>query len=190
MEFFDVLDEQGKKTGEIIERNEAHKKGICHRVIQVWVINSKNELLLQKRSANKDSCPNMWYVSLGGHIESNEDNYQTIIREFAEELGLDISNQIDKVKYLYTFKEIVVLNNGQFIDNEFYDVYLFKMDLDPDTLILQEDEVSEVKFIGYNEFKQAVINKDQSLWIHDEGFSRLFNYLDNYINGYLFYNKN
>ncbi|WMJ86045.1 NUDIX hydrolase [Anaerocolumna sp. MB42-C2] len=96
-EYFDVLDEQGNKTGDIIERKEAHKKGICHRVIQVWVINSKNELLLQKRSANKDSCPNMWYVSLGGHIESKEDNRQTIIREFSEELGLDISNQIDEV---------------------------------------------------------------------------------------------
>ena len=57
-------------------------------------------------------------------------------------MSLDISNQIDKVKYLYTFKEIAVLNNGQFIDNEFYDVYLLKMDLDPDTLVLQEDEVS------------------------------------------------
>jgi hypothetical protein len=50
MEFFDVLDEYGNKAGEIIERNEAHKKGICHRVVQVWVINSKNELLLQKQA--------------------------------------------------------------------------------------------------------------------------------------------
>lgn len=54
-----------------------------------------------------------------------------------------------------------------------------KMDLDPATLILQEDEVSEVKFIGYNEFKQAVINKDKNFWIHEEGFSMLFNCLDN-----------
>ncbi len=179
MEFFDVLDEQGNKTGEIIERNEAHKKGICHRVVQVWIMNSKNELLLQKRSANKDSCPNMWYVSLGGHIESQEDSKQTIIREFAEELGLDISKQIDQVQYLYTFKEICVLNNGQFIDNEYYDVYLLRMDLDPNTLVLQEDEVSEVKFMGYQEFKQAVINKDKSYWIHEEGFRILFHYLEN-----------
>ncbi len=183
MEFFDILDEQGNKTGEIIERSEAHKKGVCHRVIQVWVMNSKNELLLQKRSANKDSCPNMWYVSLGGHIESNESNELTIIREFSEELGLDISNQIDKVKYLYTFKEIVVLNDGQFIDNEFYDVYLLRMDLDPEALVLQEDEVSEVKFIGYKEFKQAVISKDTSFWVHEEGFRMLFSYLDNHMNG-------
>ena len=179
MEFFDVLDEQGNKTGEIIERKEAHKNGICHRVIQVRLMNSKNELLIQKRSANKDSCPNMWYVSLGGHIESKEDNDQTIIREFSEELGLDVAHLIDNVKYLYTFKEIAVLNNGQFIDNEFYDVYLLKMDLDPATLILQEDEVSEVKFTGYNEFKQAVINKDKNFWIHEVGFHMLFDYLDN-----------
>jgi isopentenyl-diphosphate Delta-isomerase len=182
MEFFDVLDESGNKTGQIIERKEAHKKGICHRVVQVWVINSKNELLLQKRSANKDSCPNMWYVSLGGHIESGEDNKETIIREFSEELDLDISTQKDNVMYLYTFKEIAVLNNGQFIDNEFYDIYLLKLDLDPATLILQEDEVSEVKFMKYEEFKQAILSKDKNFWIHEEGFNMLFNHLDNYIN--------
>lgn len=178
MEYFDVVDEEGNKTGEIIERNEAHRKGICHRVIHVWVMNSNNELLLQKRSPTKDACPNMWHVSLGGHIESKEDNEQAIMREFSEELGLDISGQMDKVKYLYTFKEIVVLNDGQFIDNEFYDVYLLKMDIDPNTLVLQEEEVSEVKFIGYHAFKQAVLNKDKNIWIHEEGYRMLFDYLD------------
>ncbi len=178
MEFFDVLDEEGRKTGEIIERNEAHKKGICHRVVQVWVMNSEKELLIQKRSANKDTYANMWYTSLGGHIESNENNEQTIIREFLEELGLDVSNQIDKVKYLFTFKEVEVSNNGEFIDNEFYDVYLLKMDLDPTKLKLQEDEVSEVKFIRYHDYKQAVINKEEGYWIHEEGFRMLFEILD------------
>lgn len=181
MEYFDVIDEQGNKTGEIIERNEAHRKGICHRVIQVWIMNSKNELLLQKRSANKDACPNMWYVSLGGHIESNEDNLQAIIREFSEELGLDVSDQIENIKYLYTYKDIAILNDGQFIDNEFLDVYLLRMDLDPTTLKLQEDEVAEVKFMDYKIFKQAILNKDKSFWIHEEGFRMLLDYLDNYI---------
>lgn len=178
MELLDVLDEEGIKTGEIIERNEAHKKGVCHRVIQVWIMNSKDELLIQKRSANKDTYPNMWYTSLGGHVESNESNEETISREFYEELALDISNQIDKLKYLFTFKEVEVSNNGKFIDNEFYDVYLLKMDLDPRKLKLQEDEVSEVKFIGYHEFKNAVINKDERFWIHEEGYRMLFDILD------------
>ncbi len=179
MEYFDVLDENGNKTGEIVERNEAHRLGICHRLVQVWVMNSKSELLMQKRSRNKDFGANMWYVSLGGHIESNESNEQTIEREFFEELGLDVD--MEKVQYLYTFKEVTAYKNPAAIDNEFYDVYLLRMDLNPDDLVLQEDEVEEVKFISYNDFKLAVQNRDDSFWIHEEGFSLLFKCLDEYI---------
>ena len=179
MEYFDVIDENGNKTGDIVERNEAHRHGICHRVIHVWVMNSRNQLLLQKRSKNKDICPDMWYVSLGGHIESNENNEEAIIREFSEELGLEV--QMENVKYLYTFHEIATFEDGAVIDNEFYDVYLLRMDLDVDDLILQDDEVQEVKFIHYSDFKHAVQNVDPSFWIHDEGFSMLFDCLDKYV---------
>ena len=183
MEFFDVLDEEGKKTGAIVERNEAHAKGLRHRVVQVWVLNSNHQILLQKTSPNKDSYPNMCYVSLGWHIESFEDNRQTIIREFNEELGLDISKQIEELQYLYTFEEKELLNGGKFIDHEFYDVYLLEMDLDPSKLVLQEEEVSEVKFMDYKTFKDAVHKKDKSIWIHEEGFRRLLDKLDVIIKG-------
>lgn len=176
MEYFDVLDEEGNKTGEIVEREEAHQNGICHRVIQVWVMNSKNELLLQKRSKNKDICPDLWYVSLGGHIESKESNEEAMKREFFEELGLDVC--IENITYLYTFKEISTLKEGTVIDNEFYDVYLLKMDLNLEDLILQESEVQEVKFMNYSDFKTAVQNADPEFWIHKEGFSMLFDSLE------------
>lgn len=176
MEYFDVLDENGNKTGDIIERTEAHRLGICHRGIHVWVMNSKNEILLQKRSKNKDICPNVWYVSLAGHISSQENNEQTIEREFLEELGLDV--KFSDVKYLYTFHEINTFENRTIIDNEFDDVYLLKRDLNINDLILQEDEVEEVKFLNYTEFKSAIQNEDPTFWIHKIGFSCLFDYLD------------
>lgn len=178
MEYLDVYDDNGNKTGEAVERQEAHSKGICHKVIHVWVVNSNKELLLQKRSKNKDLKPDMWYVSLGGHIESGEDNKQTILREFNEELGLDVSNRIDDVRYLYTFKERILANDGAFVDNAFYDVHILNMDLHVEELILQDEEVQEVKFMSYKEFKLAVQNQDPTFWIHDEGFSKLFNHLD------------
>jgi isopentenyldiphosphate isomerase len=180
MEYFDVYDENGNKTGDVVERKEAHTKGICHKVVHVWVINSNNEVLLQKRSKDKDLNPDMWYVSLGGHIQSGEDNKQTIIREFNEELGLDISSEINDVSYLYTFKEVIIANDGAFIDHSFYDVYILRMELNLDELILQDDEVQEVKFLKYDDFKLAVQNRDKEFWIHEEGFSMLFNHLDKY----------
>ena len=48
MEYIDVLDENGVKTGEILSRREIHKRGLWHRAIVVAVINEKNEILLQQ----------------------------------------------------------------------------------------------------------------------------------------------
>jgi isopentenyldiphosphate isomerase len=178
MEYLDVYDEAGKKTGEVVERNEAHRKGILHKVVHVWIINSKNELLMQKRSKNKDLNPDKWYVSMGGHIESGETNAQTIIREFKEELALDVSSQIGDVEYLHTFKEAIIANEGAFWDYAFYDVHVLRREVDLSQLLLQEDEVQEVKFMGCEDFKRAVLERDETFWIHEEGFDMLFAALD------------
>lgn len=176
MEYFDVLDEQGNKTGERVERGEAHRKGICHRTIEVWVLNSKNELLLQKRSANKDICPNLWYLSLGGHMESGETAEDAIPREFQEELGLSVSFQ--EVTYLYTFQETAVYQDGAVVDNEFCDVYLLRRDLNLSDLALQAEEVAEVAWMHYEDFKAAVQRRDPDFLIHKDKFFPFFQQLD------------
>ncbi|WP_164779661.1 NUDIX hydrolase [Paenibacillus kobensis] len=178
MEYFDVLDADGMKTGAVVERGEAHAKGILHKVVHVWLINAAGELLLQKRSKVKDLHPDQWYVSLGGHIESGETNEQTIVREFMEELGLDVSGCLHDVRYLYTFRELIEANEGTFIDDAFYDVHMLRMNVNIEELILQEDEVQEVKWCTYEAFKQAVQNRDEQYWIHEEGFAVLFRHMD------------
>lgn len=65
-EFFDVVDETGQPTGEIISRDEAHQKGTLHRTAHVWLVKKKPEgydILLQKRSEEKDSFPGMYDTS-------------------------------------------------------------------------------------------------------------------------------
>ena len=51
MEIFDIVDELGNPTGETVERNTAHDKGIRHRTAHIWVVRkteSSYEFLLQK----------------------------------------------------------------------------------------------------------------------------------------------
>ena len=55
-ELIDVLDENGVKTGEILSREEIHKKGLWHRAIVVAIVNDKNEILLQQRSEKMREC--------------------------------------------------------------------------------------------------------------------------------------
>ena len=58
MEYLDIVDENGVPTGKIAERTAAHKQGLRHRTSHVWILREragKVEVLLQKRSQNKDS---------------------------------------------------------------------------------------------------------------------------------------
>ena len=79
VEYLDILDENGNKTGEKKPRRDVHSKGYWHKGIHIWIINSKKELLVQRRSANKDVYPNKLYISVAGHPVSGEDEIEGII---------------------------------------------------------------------------------------------------------------
>ena len=175
MEYLDVLDENGKKTGKTAPRKEVHSKGLWHKGVHVWIINSKKELLVQRRSKNKDVYPNKLYISVAGHPLSGEDEIDSIKREFEEEIGIALDAK--KLEYLFTYSQEVVENDGKFLDNQFYDVYLVEMDLDINSLKLQEEEVSEVKNIYYKDFEMMIKNKDKDIVNHPEEWKRLFEIL-------------
>ena len=91
MEMLDVVDEQGNPTGEVVTRELAHREGIRHRTAHVWIIRQKAgrlEVLLQKRSANKDSYPGCYDISSAGHIPAGADFIPSALRELQEELGV------------------------------------------------------------------------------------------------------
>ena len=175
MEYLDILDENGNKTGEKKSRRDVHSKGYWHKGVHIWIINSKKELLVQRRSANKDVYPNKLYISVAGHPVSGEDEIEGIKREFKEEIGIELNK--NKLKYLFTFAQKVVENDGKFLDNQFYDVYLVEMDLDIKKLKLQEDEVSDVMNIYYKDFEKMIENKNKDIVNHPEEWKRLFEIL-------------
>ncbi len=68
-EYLDIVNEKGEPTGETIERNTAHTLGIRHRTSHVWLLRKKEgmiQILLQKRSDNKDSHPGCYDISSAG----------------------------------------------------------------------------------------------------------------------------
>ena len=84
MELLDVVDENGIPTGETVERSIAHAKGIRHRTSHVWLLRRRSEgveVLLQKRSDNKDSFPGCYDTSSAGHIPAGVDFEDSALRE-------------------------------------------------------------------------------------------------------------
>jgi isopentenyldiphosphate isomerase len=91
MEYLDIVDENGIPTGETVERSLAHRTGVRHRTTHIWIVRKREgnvQILLQKRSKNKDSFPGCYDISSAGHIPAGDDFAESGLRELEEELGL------------------------------------------------------------------------------------------------------
>lgn len=153
-EYFDVLNEKGEYTERIESREKCHKDGLWHKAVVVFIINSKNQVLLQKRSANKKMWPNMWDITAGGHVLAGEFGFQSIMRECKEELGIELT------KNDITFIGATTSTNlkGDIVNNHFNEYYIANKEIDETKLILQKEEVSEVKWIDKDEIIEKIKN--------------------------------
>lgn len=151
-EFFDVLNENGEYTGKVESREQCHKQGLWHKAVVVFVINSKEQVLLQRRSPNKKMWPDMWDITAGGHVLAGEFGFQAIIREAKEELGLQLNiNDI-----IFIGSTISTNIKGDIVNNHFNEYYIARKDIDETELKLQKEEVSEVKWIDKNEIIEKI----------------------------------
>lgn len=91
-EIFDVVDENDNVIGQA-SRQEVHARRLLHRAVHVFLFNSRGELLLQMRSANKDEHPLTYTSSCSGHLDAGETYDAAVVRELREELGLDCELQ-------------------------------------------------------------------------------------------------
>lgn len=178
MELLRIYNKYGETTTDVAERNEAHAQGLFHRVFHLWIVNSKTQILIQQRSAIKDTGANLWYVSVGGHIEHNESIEQAMVREVKEELGVDIENLTEQIQFLYTFYEKMSENNGSHIDREFYDVFLLRGDVPLDSIVMQESEVQAVQYMDYANFKDQIMNPNSAFVEHRTAYKMLIIALD------------
>ncbi len=173
-EKFDVLDKEGNPTGKIKPRKDVHRDGDWHKAVHVWIINSKNELLIQKRSPNKDVAPNQWDISVAGHIPAGSDALATALRETEEEIGIHIEQK--NLEYLFTVTQSKIKEN--YINNEFNEVYLVKLDLDISKMIFQKEELTEIKFIHFLELEKLINSDNDEIFVsHDEEYKKLFELL-------------
>lgn len=147
MEKWKILDENGNFTGEILDRNNPRvwEKGIYHQGADVWIINSENKILIQKRSKEKKLEPNVWAMT-GGSVILEENSLQTIVREAKEELNIDI--MASDLKLITKFKT----------GNVWIDTFILKNDFDINKIVFQKEEVSDVKWATIEEIDELFSN--------------------------------
>lgn len=174
-EYLDIVNEKGEKTGRSFTYDETHKRGLLHRTVHVWFINSQKQLLLQKRSKNKRAYPDMWDVTVGGHISAGQTSLEAAQRETEEEIGQHIP--ANDLKFLFTVRQPRTEHRKDFIDEEFNDVYVVKSDGKVSDFTVEKDEVDEVKWVDLKEFALWTQGKGAVLVPHPEEYKRLLEIL-------------
>ena len=151
MELRDLYDENKELTGETIYKGQDVPKGRYYITVVVFIQNSKNEFLIQKRVKKKDGK----WATTGGHPVSGETSNQGIITEIKEELGVDIVKE--NIKLFKTIKT----------EDDFVDIYYLKEDIDIKKIKIQKEEVEDVKWATIDEmnkmyFADAVNGDDRN----------------------------
>lgn len=100
-EIIGIYDENNNFLGEA-DRKEVRIKNLIHRATSVTVLNNEKKILLQKRAKFKEYCPSYFEVGVGGCVGVNEDPLLSAKREVKEEIGLDVDDLENKMKYYET----------------------------------------------------------------------------------------
>lgn len=181
MELFDVIDSEGNPTGQIVAREKAHAEGISHRTAHIWIIREKEgrvQILLQKRSQNKDSFPGKFDTSSAGHIQAGDEPLESALRELKEELG--ISAVPEQLHFAGTFpisfaKEF---HGKMFRDEEVAFVYIYKEPVNTDELVLQTEEVECVRWFDLEEVCEKCEKHRDIFCVPTGGLEVVQKYLD------------
>lgn len=125
---FDIITADGRPTGRVKTRAEVHRDGDWHRAIHVWVAGADDRgvpfLMLQRRSLQKDTWPDRFDATVGGHYRAGE-VLAAVLREIEEEIGI-----VPDPQRLRPLGVRVCANEAQpgIVDREIQDVFLLRDD--------------------------------------------------------------
>ena len=81
-----LVNEKDEPIG-IMEKMEAHQKGLLHRAFSIFIFDSKGRMLLQQRAAQKYHGAHLWTNACCSHPFPDEELKEAAQRRLQEELG-------------------------------------------------------------------------------------------------------
>ncbi len=179
-EYIDILNEKGELTGEVRTKKEVHRLGLWHKSSHIWVLNSRGELLIQHRAKEKENYGGAWDISAAGHVSAGESGIETAIREFREELGIELKKE--ELQLIGKLTQENIINHGTYIEREYSYIYLVEKDIPLSEMVMQKSEVEDLMYIHWKDLQKWVENnfeKDGNKLVpHLEEYKLLFNYLE------------
>lgn len=142
-EWLPVVDEEGNIRGKAPRPAVHNGSKILHPVVHLHLVNSRNEIFLQKRKMDKLVQPGKWDTAVGGHISYGEDLETSLRREAEEETG--ITDLIPQFLKKYTWESE--------LEKELVFVFVAKYD---QPVQVSHDEIDEGRFWKMSEIKKSL----------------------------------
>jgi isopentenyl-diphosphate delta-isomerase len=101
-----LVNEKNEPIG-LMNKMEAHEKAVLHRAFSVFVLNDKNEVMLQQRAHHKYHSPLLWTNTCCSHQRAGETNIEAGKRRLYEEMGFNT-----ELKELFHFIYKAPFDNG------------------------------------------------------------------------------
>ena len=144
MEKWDILNADGEPVGKTTLRGKCNlKPGEYHLVVHIWIVSSRGEFLVQRRSDSKKLMPGEW-AATGGAAVAGENSYTAANRELYEELGIPSNKQ--------TLKKLTRIKRR----NSLLDIWFINTDIKLERLRLQADEVAEARWVTEDELQNMI----------------------------------
>jgi len=150
-----LVDEHDKEIG-LMEKQEAHIKGLLHRAFSVMVFNGKGEMLLQQRALSKYHSGGLWTNTCCSHPRQGETTEQAAHRRLQEEMGFDC-----ELKLHQTFIYKAPFDNG-LTEHELDHVFVGTYNQDPH---INPEEVNDFHWISLSELDQQLRNQPEKFTV-------------------------
>lgn len=141
-----LVNEKDEPMG-IMDKLEAHQKGLLHRAFSIFIFNNAGQLLLQRRAKDKYHSPGLWTNTCCSHPRPEESTLDAAKRRLKEEMGIETSLE-KKFDFIYRAQ----LDND-LIEYEFDHVYTGQFNSNP---ILNLNEVLEYRWVSIHELKNEI----------------------------------
>ena len=181
-DLFELLNEDGSPTGITKKRALVHRDGDLHGASHIFVTRlhqGRIQVLLQKRSADKDSFPGWLDTSSAGHLDPGETFDQGAQRELAEELG--ITDVVPRFLFVQHQDYKKVFHGEEFHDREIDHVYMIELDQPEEDFHIEACELQSVHWLDAREIVSIIDSPDNDrICILPLEFHRLVPHLEEY----------
>ncbi len=150
MELWDIYDKNGNLTGRTKRKGNPFSKNEYHLAMEAWILNSKAQLLIQRRSEKCEILPGIW-AHTTGRMTAGENSLTGCVREIDEELGIKVKKE--DIRFI---RRIIRDDDTNII----WDVYIIKKDINLADVKLQENEVSKVKWVSIEEIRKMLKTRE------------------------------